>query len=83
MINQKQLMRQIMEQDFKKYELTLYLDTHPYDKRALELFHKTNAKARELREIYEANFGPITISGVQPCDSWTWIENPWPWEKEN
>ena len=73
-------LRQLMAYDFVQLELNLYLDTHPNDQKALREFHKVNKIAKELREKYEANFGPITTSGVDCTEEWTWIKSPWPWE---
>lgn len=80
-MNQSKLMRQIMEFDFAKNELMLYLDTHPHDRKAMVLYNKVVKKASELRELYEANFGPITADASISEENWNWIENPWPWDK--
>lgn len=81
MVNEAKLMRQIMEYDFAQYELMLYLDTHPEDAKALKLYRKVTQKANELRELYEANFGPITADASMEEERWNWIDNPWPWDK--
>lgn len=73
-------LKQLMAYDFAQLELNLFLDTHPNDQRALREFHRINKKAIELREMYEANFGPITTSAVDSTTEWTWINSPWPWE---
>ena len=80
-MNETKLMRQIMEYDFAQYELMLYLDTHPEDVKAIRLHKKVSAKARELKDLYEANFGPILASASLSEDRWNWIDNPWPWDK--
>lgn len=80
-MNEKKLMRQMMEYDFAQYELMLYLDTHPDDTKAIKLHKKVAQKAKELRDLYEANFGPVTASASVSEDSWNWIDNPWPWDK--
>ena len=81
MLSKSRLMRQIMEYDFTEHELTLYLDTHPNDKNALKMHSEAAKKLKELTEIYEATYGPITSSGNLSEDKWEWIESPWPWEQ--
>lgn len=80
-MNKSSLMRQVMEYDFAQYELLLYLDTHPEDAKALKLYKKVTEKAKELRNLYEAKFGPITASSAGTEERWNWIDSPWPWDK--
>ena len=79
---QDELKKQIQEFAFAEHELTLFLDTHPRDKKALELHKAMAERLRELTAIYEEMFGPITSCGSQDAEKWTWIENPWPWDKQ-
>lgn len=74
------VLKQLMAYDFVLLELNLFLDTHPNNQKALNKFHHIRKKARELREIYENKFGPLTVSAVKSEDEWTWINSPWPWE---
>ena len=30
---------------------------------------------------YENVYGPLCIKDVVSSDKWTWIDNPWPWDK--
>ena len=54
--NRNALMCKIMELDFAKKEMVLFLDTHGCDKNALALYHKYADKSRELKEYYNKNF---------------------------
>ena len=74
------MLKQLMAYDFMQLELNLFLDTHPTNQKALKEFHIINKKAKELRKIYEENFGPVTTSAVDCTTEWTWINSPWPWE---
>ena len=44
-----------------------------------------NCKARDelgekiLSDKYQRVYGPLSI--YCPCNSWRWLENPWPWER--
>ena len=61
-------------------ELGLYLDTHPDDKEAFDLFREYTRLAREGRRRYEAMYGPLTLAATADQDQYTWINDPWPWE---
>lgn len=61
-------------------ELGMYLDTHPEDKEAFELFREYGKLAREGRRRYEAMYGPLTQQAAADRDQYTWLDDPWPWE---
>lgn len=75
------LMRKIKEYDFALKELNLYLDTHPNCRRALALFKKYKELRRKSVDEYTAKFGPITPDQSNNDQRWTWIDDPWPWER--
>lgn len=78
------LKRRIDALDFSMHELVLFLDTHPRDRQAMQLMREYRRRRRELITNYEAKFGPyvVTVEDVQPKDYWSWIDSPWPWERE-
>ena len=51
--DREKLLRQIMEYKFYINDLALYLDTHPCDKRALELHNKYVEKLDEVTKEFE------------------------------
>ena len=57
---------------FAAWELRLYLNTHPCDQQALQLFHKMARKAGE------PNYASTFVEGCQ--SRWSWTDAPWPWE---
>lgn len=75
------LMKKIKKYDFALTELNLYLDTHPSCRRALALFDKYRNVKKAAEEEYVAKFGPITPEQNQSTEHWTWIDDPWPWER--
>ncbi len=81
MDNRKTLKDRIHAYDFAIIEMTLYLDTNPCDKEALELFHLYQEKRKQLVCAYEAEFGQYVsnVNDVQG-DQFSWICDPWPWE---
>ena len=80
MMDKNKLFEEIKEYDFTVIELALYLDTHPNDVKALEIYTAVSEKLDRLKEQYEHNFGPLSIYGVNSGNRWTWIDGPWPWE---
>ena len=81
-MNEKECMlKDLQALDFKLYDLSLYLDTHPFDEDALALYQDTADEAMDKREEYEAKYGPLTQEVAATDCEWTWIQNPWPWER--
>ena len=67
--------------DFAAAEMTLYLDTHPNDYKALEQFNKYRQMSNDAQMQYSAVFGPVSTQKGNMTD-WDWIKGPWPWEVE-
>ena len=79
-MKRNQLLRQIQEYDFAVNELTLYLDSHPNDMKAIEK-HLALAKDLDvLKMAYTKEFGPLTACDGSRAGKWNWINSPWPWE---
>ena len=77
------LAEKIRALSFVKEELELYLDTHPRCKTALDYYKQTLGELSKLTEEYENTVGPLTAAGVTSLDEWTWINGPWPWQRES
>lgn len=75
------LMKKIMQYDFTLQELTLYLDTHPYCRNALGMFRKYNHLRKKAVEEYNRKYGCISAEDNENTERWTWIDDPWPWER--
>lgn len=80
-LDAKTLLNKIRALDFVAIESVLYLDAYK-DADALAYHQKAVAERDELVDKYEENFGPLTSSGVNCENGWTWVETPWPWELE-
>lgn len=70
---------QLQALEFVVMELGIYLDTHPQDKEALELFRQYTAMEKAARAAYETKFGPLLQSSSAAGDSYRWLQEPWPW----
>lgn len=79
--DQKALLNRIRAYDFAAIEAALYLDMYEC-KDALAYFSKVTQTANELKKKYESLYGPLTQSGVNCENGWTWVDAPWPWEAE-
>lgn len=73
------LLNKISTSQFAAWELHLYLDTHPCDVTANEMFKKYTNETAALKKEYERKYGPLTPTSSNEAD---WLENPWPWENE-
>ena len=77
------MLKELMQLDFRIYDLQLYLDTHPCDKRAIDEYNETSKKACLMRENFEKLYYPLTVNYNQnKSNNWQWIEGPWPWEND-
>jgi spore coat protein JB len=65
--------------EFVNQELALYLDTHPSDTEAFELFKKYTALEREAHASYTATGHPISRGDSADAKTYTWMDDPWPW----
>lgn len=75
------LLEQIQAADFVLVELTLYLDTHPHDRLALQQFHEYSRYSKQLRKRFEPEYGPLLQYGVSQVGAqWDWSRGPWPWQ---
>lgn len=81
MTEREKLLKEIMAYNFAAIEWNLFLDTHPYDKEAIAMFHKMTEKTKELRKEFLAKYEPLKASESMNPNYWEWIEEPWPWDK--
>lgn len=76
------LLKEIYQSSFSLDDIVLYLDTHPHDIKALQLYqHYADIRKKSMME-YENVFGPLLNDRVKDCDYWSWVKEPWPWEGE-
>ncbi|MDR0964665.1 MAG: spore coat protein CotJB [Clostridium sp.] len=90
----QELMDKLNEVSFALSELSLYLDTHPTDETALELFRDYREERKILLLQFAHDFEPLTcdcvdipISDETKADTmypdvthFTWVDGPLPWE---
>jgi len=81
-MNCAQMYTKISELEFAITDLNLYLDTHPNNKEALELFTKLSATLHSLKSDYGKMCAPICATDVKNEVPFRWVssEYKWPWE---
>jgi len=71
---------ELMALDFAAHDLSLYLDTHPEDSEAFELYQELLALAEEGKKRYEKRYGAVLKCDLRQAKSYTWLNDPWPWD---
>lgn len=80
---EEKLMLAIQSYNFALIELNLYLDIHPDDTNAIQLFNRYQNELKNLTNRFEETIGPLTLKGEGFNQvSWPWV-NSWPWEVKN
>lgn len=74
-----ELMKAIMEADFFAQDLKLYLNTHPDDRRAIEMYREACKQYKACKAAFEDSFWPLTACSAGMNDEcWDWPEGVWP-----
>ena len=81
-MTETELLNQLQSYRFAAYDMLLFLDTHPEDKKAFEMFKQLVEKTNKLTCEYEKEYGPLMPFSSAKKDEFTWLDSPWPWEKE-
>lgn len=74
----EELMRAIMEADFFAQDLKLYLDTHPDDSRAVEMFREAVRQSKACKAAFEDSFWPLVADSAGTDGTWDWFNGVWP-----
>ena len=81
-MNRDELLQKIMELDFYIVDLHLYLNTHPDDGEAIQMYNDAVLQNRELRAQYSEKYGMLMSNHCVSAVPWQWIDSPWPWQKD-
>ena len=88
------LLKEIGEVSFFLDDLRLYLDTHPLEEKAMDLYQQQHQKRMELLKSYADKFEPVTCHCIDLASNnspdsdtryagrkhWTWSDGPIPWD---
>lgn len=84
MVNQNNLpvtpLSEVQVLAFAVQELALYLDTHPEDTEALELYRQYQQLYQKVSQAYEREKRPLSHAAPGQGDTYAWLDDPWPWE---
>ena len=84
MVNQKELpvtpKTELQTLSFAIVELALYLDTHPNDREALELYQAYQKMYHQGMMEFGDKYTPLTHANPSRGDRYQWPSDPWPWE---
>ena len=81
MADKNTLLKEINETSFAVTDLTLYLDMHPDDTKALEMFNKVKAQRKAAMDAFEKEFYPLTVDCISlNKDNWKWNQAPATWK---
>ena len=65
---------------FAAHELALYLDTHKDDREAFEMLKTFLSLKNEAKDRYVKKYGAVCTDDLLRSESFTWTEDPWPWD---
>lgn len=76
------MLKDISIVDFVLVDLSLYLDTHPFDQEAMEYFNHYVRIKNKMSQDFSMRFFPLTLDQAESKKEWRWGAAPLPWEGE-
>lgn len=73
----EELLRAVAEADFFATDLKLYLDTHPDDTRAIEMFVEACRQYKACKAAFEECCYPLTACSAGQDGCWDWLDGSW------
>ena len=81
MSERQRMLRRVQIYEFALDDARLYLDSHPCDRAALDYYKKHQDLREKAYQEFVQRFGPLMANDNVYTDKWTWVEEPWPWER--
>lgn len=78
--SREQLLNDIGIVSFVLVDLSLYLDTHPFDRNAMEYFNHYNRIKHQMVKEFSMKYYPLTMDMAESNKEWRWGAAPLPWE---
>ncbi len=79
-MSRRELLQWINLVSFVVVDMTLYLDSHPHDEAACEIFQKYLDMRMCAMKDYAQKYGPLTVDTATASSPWCWDDQPLPWE---
>ena len=76
-----ELLYNILVYSFSMKGINLYLDNYRYDNHIVNNVNNYRKQYEVLKKQYESEYGPLCMSNTLNTEKWTWVSNPWPWDK--
>lgn len=76
---QLDMLLELMALNFSVVETAMFLDTHPFDERAISMHNSFVRKYKKLNDIYNMKYSILSSDEFSKCP-WEFIKEPWPWE---
>ena len=80
MSHKEQLLKDIGIVDFVLVELVQYLDTHPFDRNAMEYFNHYSRMKNQMEKEFSQKYFPLRKDLAESNKEWRWGMAPLPWE---
>ena len=75
------LLQAVDEASFYMQDLKLYLDTHPNDTTAIEMFREACRQYKTCKDAFENSCYPLQACGTRDDNCWDWLKGAWPPER--
>ncbi len=79
--NCRRLLQAVDEASFFMQDLKLYLDTHPDDATAVEMFREATKQYKACKEAFEESCWPLRAEDSGENCEWDWLCGAWPPER--
>jgi len=79
--DRQRLLLEVQKYSFAMWDLNLYLNTHPTDRKVMMLFDQYRTSYKKAVNDYENKYGPLHVENTNTNSGyWAWNRSPWPWE---
>ncbi len=75
-----QMLTRINELEFALTDLNLYLDTHPENQEALDMFTRLSATLKSMMYDYNEKCKALRLHDVPNEVPFQWASTKWPWQ---
>lgn len=80
MNSRNEMLRDIGIVDFVLVDLMEYLDTHPFDRNAIEYFNHYSKIKNQMMKEFSQKYFPLVKDLAESNQEWRWGMAPLPWE---
>lgn len=78
--DRERLLRDVQAKSFLAHDILLYLDTHPEDRRAFEVYQRALEDRREAMAAYEQQVRALQTDSQRCRSDFDWVDGDYPWQ---